>query len=123
MEIKFKKPGGEQLRQLALPLAVGFGLLALWLAWSGASQWRDHQREEGLATARDSVALAIGSAVKTQTAQLGKSISTPAVQSALLPGAPAIAVPPPPDATAQAATPAAAPAPDFAAAAAALKAA
>ena len=39
MDIKIKKPGGEQLRQLALPLAVVLGLLALWLAWSGASQW------------------------------------------------------------------------------------
>ena len=85
MDIKIRKPGGEQLRQLALPLAVVLGLLALWLAWSGASQWRDHQREESLTAARDSVALAIGSALKTQSTQLGKLLATPAVQSALLP--------------------------------------
>ena len=129
MDIKFKKPGGEQLRQLALPLAVVLGLLALWLAWSGASQWRDDQREEGLATARDSASLAIRSALKTQTAQLGKLVATPAVQSALLPApAAAPATVPAADATSpQPATPppapAVAPIPDFAAAAAALKAA
>ncbi|MFT3897639.1 MAG: phosphomannomutase/phosphoglucomutase [Thermomonas sp.] len=119
MDIKFKKPGGEQLRQLALPLAVVLGLLALWLAWSGASQWRDHQREQSLATARDSVALAIGSTLKTQTAQLGKLLATPDVQSALSP-----AVPSAPTATTSPDTTAAqpVPTPDFAAAAAALKA-
>ena len=118
MDIKIKKPGGEQLRQLALPLAVVLGLLALWLAWSGASQWRDHQREESLTAARDSVAMAIGSALKTQSTQLGKLLATPAVQSALLP------VPAAADATpAQPAAPAPAVAstPDFTAAAAALK--
>lgn len=117
MDMKFKKPGSEQLRQLALPLAAVLGLLALWMAWSGVSQWRDHQREESLTATRDGVALAIGSTLKTQSAQLGKLLSTPAVQSALLPSPAAAA-----DADATSARPAA-PIPDFAAAATALKAA
>ena len=124
MDIKIRKPGGEQLRQLALPLAVVLGLLALWLAWSGASQWRDHQREESLTAARDSVALAIGSALKTQSTQLGKLLATPAVQSALLPVPAAVPAKAAADATpAQPAAPAPAVAstPDFTAAAAALK--
>src|SRR5690242_20499413 len=120
MEIKFKAPGGEQLRQLALPLAVLLGLLALWFAWSGASQWRDQQRESALTAARDGAALAVGSAVKTQAAQLGKLLATPAVATALSP-------PPMPAPDEVASTPTiampAAPAADFAALAAALKAA
>ena len=120
MDIKFKKPGLGFLRQVALPLAVVLGLLALWLAWSGVGQWRDHQREARLTQARDGVVVALGSVVKTQTAELGKSLATPAVQAALSPGpvaAPVSAA----DAT-NTATPAAS-APDLAAAAAALKAA
>ncbi|MFO1473160.1 MAG: phosphomannomutase/phosphoglucomutase [Lysobacterales bacterium] len=123
MDITFKKPGTEHLRQLALPLAVVLGLLALWLAWSGVGQWRDHQRETDLTRARDGVVLGIGSVVKTQTAQLGKSLAAPAVQAALSP-APVTA----PIAATEAATatpaPAAsapAPAPDLAAATAAMK--
>ena len=85
MEIKFKKPGAEELRKLALPLAVVLGLLALWLAWSGVAQWRDHQREARLTGARDGVALAIGSVVKTQATQFAKSLAMPSVQAALSP--------------------------------------
>ena len=120
MDIKFKKPGLGFLRQVALSLAVVLGLLALWLAWSGVGQWRDHQREARLTQARDGVVVALGSVVKTQTAELGKSLATPAVQAALSPGpvaAPVSAA----DAT-NTTTPAAS-APDLAAAAAALKAA
>jgi len=126
MDIKLKRPGGEQLRQLALPLAVLLGLLALWLAWSGVSQWRDHQREEGLSTARDSAALAIGGAVKAQTARLGKALASPAVQAALSPAS--VAAPTPvPAATAAGGppasipVPASPPAPDLAAVAGLLK--
>jgi phosphomannomutase/phosphoglucomutase len=121
MDIKFKAPGGEHLRKLALPLAVLFGVFALWLAWSGIAQWRDQQRESALTAARDGAALAIGSVVKTQSAQLGKLLATPGVAAAMSP-APVAA---PTDAASTAATgmPAAPPAPDFTAVAAALKAA
>jgi phosphomannomutase/phosphoglucomutase len=128
MKIKFKAAGGEHLRKLALPVAVALGVLALWLGWSGASQWRDQRREAELISARDSAALAIGSAVKTQTAQLGKLLATPAVAAALSP-APASAptdapTPAEPGAPAPAGVPPdTPPRPDFAAAAAALKAA
>jgi phosphomannomutase/phosphoglucomutase len=124
MDIKIKAPGGEHLQKLALPLAVVLGLLALWLAWSGVSQWRDGQRETELTRARDSVAQSIGSVVKARTAQLGKLLEAAPVRAALAPeAAPAPAV----DATAAIPTPPpapiAAPVPDFAAVAAALKAA
>jgi len=121
MEIKFRKPGGEHLRQLALPLAVVLGLLALWLAWSGVAQWRDHQRETRLTQARDGVVVAIGSVVKAQTAQFGKSLASPAVQAAFSP-APAAAPAPATDATASPAPVPAATAPDLTAVAAGLKA-
>ena len=119
MDIKIKAPGREDLRQLALPLAVVFGLLALWLAWSGASQWRDHKRETDLTRARDSVASAVGSSVKAQTTRLGTLLAADPVQAALSPVQPPVAA-----AETAAVAPAPAPAmPDLAAAAAALKAA
>ena len=123
MDITFKKPGTEHLRQLALPLAVVLGLLALWLAWSGVGQWRDHQRETDLTQARDGVVLGIGSMVKTQTAQLGKSLAAPVVQAALSPVPVTAPIAATDAATATPSPAAAAPAPDLAAAAAALKAA
>ena len=122
MDIKFKKPGLGFLSQLALPLAVVLGVLALWLAWSGVGQWRDHQRETDLIRARDGVVVAIGSVVKTQTAQFGKSLATPAVQAALSPP-PAAAPVAATDAANASATTTATTVPDLAAAAVALKAA
>ncbi len=123
MDITFKKPGTEHLRQLALPLAVVLGLLALWLAWSGVGQWRDHQRETDLTRARDGVVLGIGSVVKTQTAQLGKSLAAPAVQAALSPALVTafIAATEAATVTFALAVSAPAPAPDLAAATAAMK--
>jgi phosphomannomutase/phosphoglucomutase len=115
MDIKLKAPAtGDILRRLALPLAVVLALLAAWLAWSGVAQWRDHQHETGLAAARDGAALAVGSTVKTQSAQLGKLLALPTVRAAFAPPVPADA------SAAPDAQPA--PAPDLAAAAAAIKA-
>ena len=122
MDITFKKPGTEHLRQLALPLAVVLGLLALWLAWSGVGQWRDHQRETDLTRARDGVVLGIGSMVKTQTAQFAKALAAPAVQAALSPAPVAAPIAATEAATTTPAPAETAPAPDLAAAAAALKA-
>ncbi|HET7126507.1 MAG TPA: phosphomannomutase/phosphoglucomutase [Lysobacter sp.] len=126
MDIKMKAPGGEHLRKLALPLAVVLGLLALWLAWSGVQQWRDHQRETELTRVRDSVAQSIGSVAKARTTQLGKLLDAAPVRAAL---SPAPVAEPAPVATTDAmamtppAVPTSVPAPDFAAVAAALKAA
>ena len=117
--MKLNKLGGEHLRKLALPVAVVLGLLALWLAWSGASQWRDHQREIALSATRDGVALAVGSTAKTQANQLAKALASPALRAILAPAPIPAAVP---DAAAQPLLPPPAPAvPDLKAVADTLK--
>ena len=120
MDIKLKPLGGDILRKAAVPLAALLALLAAWLAWSAVAQWRDHQRETALSAARDGAALAVGSTVKTQAAQLRTLLATPAVRAAFTPAA---TTPAAPAAGAPPQAPAAPVAPDLAAAAAALKAA
>lgn len=67
-------------------LAALLALLALWLGWGGAQQWRDARLEENLQRARDSVLSATQQTLAAQLKQLADRIAAAPVQTALRAG-------------------------------------
>lgn len=82
---KSQSPTSDLRRALPM-LAALLALLALWLGWGGAQQWRDARRDEGLQQARDSVLSATQQALAGQLKQLADRIAAAPVQSALRAG-------------------------------------
>lgn len=76
----------SDLRRALPMLAALLALLALWLGWGGAQQWRDARLEENLQQARDSVLSATQQTLAAQLKQLADRIAAAPVQTALRAG-------------------------------------
>jgi phosphomannomutase/phosphoglucomutase len=71
----------------ALPWLVGaLALAALWLAWSGAQQWRDGARMRSLTAQRDAAAAAVSRIIGEESRRLRGKLDQDAVRSALQAG-------------------------------------
>ncbi|KRG72109.1 phosphomannomutase/phosphoglucomutase [Pseudoxanthomonas dokdonensis] len=67
-------------------LAVLFALLALWLGYTGAMQWRDTQLANGIESARDNATRLVQTAFSGQTIQMKQRLASESVQSAMASG-------------------------------------
>lgn len=88
VDLKMERPqlSAEHGRLLRRVLAILCVLLAAWFAWSGWQQHRDESRRQGIQSARDASAEAIGAALKAEFTRMQAQLDKADVRQAVAAG-------------------------------------